>query len=203
MFAQVIHGRVVDADAFMRQTQRWADELRPGASGFLGSTGGITADGRFVVVARFESGEAARANSDRPEQGAWWSETEKAVSDVEFYDCTKVTTMMGGGADDAGFVQVMRGRITNPAKMAEIESRMSEFEATMKEVRPDVLGDVIAEHGDGTYTDVVYFTSEAEARAGEQHEMPAEAQAMMGDLMSAIEITDYLDLRQPMFLGPR
>ena len=42
------------------------------AAGWLGTTAGITDDGRLVVLARFESEEVARANSDRPEQGRWW-----------------------------------------------------------------------------------------------------------------------------------
>ena len=32
----------------------------------------MTADGRMVALVRFDSEEAARRNSDRPEQGAWW-----------------------------------------------------------------------------------------------------------------------------------
>ena len=42
MFIQVITGKVTDADGFRRQDQKWNDELRPGATGFLGSTAGTT-----------------------------------------------------------------------------------------------------------------------------------------------------------------
>ena len=84
MFIQVITGRVVDEEAFLRQAQRWEDECRPGATGFLGSTSGVTPDGRFVVLARFASEAEARKNSDRSEQGNWWAETEKTVTDVRF-----------------------------------------------------------------------------------------------------------------------
>jgi hypothetical protein len=38
MFVQVIKGRARDAAAFKAQGQRWRDEVRPGAAGFLGST---------------------------------------------------------------------------------------------------------------------------------------------------------------------
>ena len=51
MFIQVITGKVTDADGFRRQDQKWNDELRPGATGFLGSTAGTTSDGRFLVAA--------------------------------------------------------------------------------------------------------------------------------------------------------
>ena len=124
MFIQVITGKCSDPEAFKRQGEKWEQELRPGATGFLGSTGGTTEDGRFIEIARFESEEAARANSDRPEQGAWWAETEKVVDGAEFRDSTDIVTFLGGGKDNAGFVQVMRGRVIDPAKLAERRDAM-------------------------------------------------------------------------------
>jgi hypothetical protein len=37
----------------------------------------LTDDGRFIALARFESEEAARRNTDRPEQDRWWTEIAK------------------------------------------------------------------------------------------------------------------------------
>ena len=71
------------------------------------------------------------------------------------------------------------------------------MEKVFSEARPDVVGEVIAMHDDGTYTDVVYFSSQAEARANETKEMSAEAQAMLESLMSAVAIDEYLDLSSP------
>jgi hypothetical protein len=197
MFIQVITGKYSDADAFTRQGNKWEQDVRPGATGFLGSTSGITDDGRFIVIARFESEEAARANNDRPEQGAWWAETEKVVEGAEFRDSTDVITFLGGGKDNAGFVQVMRGRVTDPEKLAARRAVMGKFEAVMSEARPDVIGEVIAIHADGTYTDAVYFSSQEEARANETKPMPPEAEAMMGELMAAVTIDEYFDLSAP------
>ncbi len=198
MFIQLISGKVNDVDGFRKQDQRWHDELQAGATGFLGSTAGATDDGRFVVTARFESADAAKRNRDRPEQGAWWADTEKFVSDVEFHDCNKAMTLCGGGSDDATFVQVMRGRVTDRAKLAELESRYSELESVLREARPDVIGETIAYHDDGDgYTDVVYFTSEADARANEQKELSAEMQKFLDVLMSAVVVDEYLDLKDP------
>lgn len=197
MFIQVITGKVVDADGLKRQIDRWEQEIRPGADGFLGSTSGVTDDGRLVVLARFESEQAAQRNSDRPEQGAWWAETEKMLDGVEFKDSVEVVTMGGGGSDDAGFVQVMRGHVNDKAKMQELRSRMGEMEKTMASHRPDVIGDVVAVHADDTYTDAVYFTSEAEARANESKEMPPEVQAMFEEFMNAFTVDEYLDLKEP------
>lgn len=77
MFVQVIQGHVLDPQQVYAALDRWVQELAPGASGWLGSTAGVTEDGRFLAVARFESEEAARRNSNRPEQGQWWAETSR------------------------------------------------------------------------------------------------------------------------------
>jgi hypothetical protein len=70
VFVQVIQGQVADAAKVRAALDRWVQELAPKASGWLGSTAGVTEDGRFVALARFESEEAARRNSQRPEQRA-------------------------------------------------------------------------------------------------------------------------------------
>lgn len=197
MFVQVITGKVVDAEGLTRQVDRWEQEIRPGADGFLGSTSGVTDEGRLIVLARFESEEAAQRNSDRPEQGAWWAETEKMLEDVTFQNSEDVVVMGGGGSNDAGFVQIMRGSILDAAKMKELQTRMAEFEEAMARHRPDVIGDVNVSHADGTYTDAIYFKSEAEARANESKEMPADMQAMFQEWMSAATVDEYLDLKRP------
>ncbi|MDQ3980036.1 MAG: hypothetical protein M3314_10860 [Actinomycetota bacterium] len=197
MFVQVITAKVVDREGLSRQLDRWERELRPGAEGFLGSTSGVTDEGRFLALARFESEEAAQRNSDRPEQSAWWAETEETLEDVNFQNGVKVVTMGGGGSNDAGFVQVMRGRVLDAAKMDELWSRMGEFEEAMASHRPDVIGDVTVVHADGSYTDAVYFTSEAEARRNEGKEPPPQMRTMFEEWMTAATVDEYLDLREP------
>ncbi len=197
MFIQVITGKVKDREGLRRQVDRWESEVRPGATGFLGGTSGITEDGRLVVLARFESAEAAQRNSERPEQSAWWAETEKVIEAPEFRDSVDIITTLGGGSDEAGFVQVMRGRVVDADKARQLRERHTEVEAFMRKHRPDVLGDVVVVHADGTYTDAVYFTSKADARAGEAKDMPPEAMGDLGELMAAIEVDEYLDLEEP------
>jgi hypothetical protein len=198
MFVQVISGKVVDEAGAREQDARWQRDLRPGATGYLGSTWGTTDDGRFLATIRFDTPENARRASDRPQQGEWWSEMEKYVSDVEFHDCSKVLTFFGGGSDDAKFVQVMRGRVTDRSTLDGMEARTAEFERAMHEFRPDVLGETIAYHDDGDgYTDIVYFTSEADARAGEQKAPTGEAKDLLDQVMSAITVDEYFDLRTP------
>ena len=197
MFVQVITADVADAEGLSRQEDIWEKELRPGAEGFLGSTSGVTEDGRLIVVARFESEEAAQHNSVRPEQGSWWAETEKTLQNVEFQTSEKAVMMGGGGSNDAGFVQVMRGRVLDAAKLDELWSRVDEFRDAMADHRPDVIGDLIVVHDDGSYSDVIYFTSEAEARANEKKELPPEMKAMFEEWMSAATVDEYLDLKSP------
>jgi hypothetical protein len=198
MFMQLITGTVTDADGFRAQDERWVKELRPGATGYLGSTTGIADDGRFVAAVRFDSADDARRNSERPEQGAWWSEMQKCVTDVVFHDCNKVVTFFGGGSDDARFVQVMQGRVQDATALDALEAQMNQLESEFRKFRPDVIGQTTAYHDDGnTYTDIVYFTSEAEARANEQNTPPPAIEQLMGQLMSAMPVDEYIDLKDP------
>jgi hypothetical protein len=197
MFIQVISGTVTDAEAMERLSERWEQEIQPGATGYLGVTQGVTDDNRFIVLARFESAEAAANNSARPEQGDWWAEMEKVVKDVTFHDASRVETLFGGGKNAATFVQVMQGRIKDQAKADSMFTKAADAEKVLGAARPDVIGEVVAIHDDGdTYTDVVYFSSEEEARANEQKPMPEEAQSMMAEMDAALEVTEYLDLRK-------
>jgi hypothetical protein len=76
-------------------------------------------------------------------------------------------------------------------------ARFVELQPTMAQRRPDVIGDVTVIHSDGTYSDIIYFTSEADAREGEKKEMPAEMQEMFEEFMAALPIDEYLDLKDP------
>jgi hypothetical protein len=202
MFAQVIQGRTSDPEIIRTATDRWVQELAPGAEGWLGSTAGVTDDGRFVVVVRFESADAARRNSDRPEQGRWWAETSGAFQDVSFLDSDDVLVELSGDPAQAGFVQVMQGRVTDADRARKIMAELPPD--LMATYRPDVLGSVMIGATDGRWVQVVYFTSEEEARAAESQEPPAElAEAMqeMGSL--SVGETQFLDLRRPVLSSPR
>jgi hypothetical protein len=201
MFVQVIKGRTSQSEALAEAFDRWKAELSPGATGWLGSTGGVTDDGTFIAVARFESEEAARANSARPEQDAWWSETAKLLDgDVTFNDSTDVDVDVNGDPDRAGFVQVMRGRVSDPQRAKEL---MAEDPGTWAEFRPDVIGNLSIGHEDGGYTMVMYFTSEADAREGETKEMPPQMRAQMEEMSKLnVEEPEFFDLKRPILNSP-
>ncbi len=202
MFVQVMKGKVSDAGEVRAALDRWAQELGPGADGWLGSTAGMTADGTFFGIARFESDEAARRNSGRPEQDRWWSATAELFSgEVTFRDSTDVVTDLVGDPDDAGFVQVMQGRGSDPDRAREL---MAQDSALWAEFRPDILGSVEIGHDGGAYTLVLYFTSEEAAREGERKELPPELKAQMAEMDALSEgVPDFFDLVQPWLYSPR
>ena len=192
MFVQVIEGKIKDADLLGRQLDRWRQEIKPGAKGYLGSTGGITPDGTSIVVVRFDSEAAARANSERPEQGAWWNETEKAFDGpVNFTETSDTELLFDGGSNDAGFVQIMKGKVKDAAAFRKWGK---EHEGRLKEVRPDLIGGVDAWLPDGSFISTAYFTSEAEARKNEkamgEDPMMAEYMSHMAGEMQFLDITD-------------
>jgi hypothetical protein len=202
MFVQVIQGQVPGAADVHAALDRWAQDLAPGASGWLGSTAGVTDDGRFVAVARFDSEDAARHNSDRPEQDQWWSDTSKLFTgEATFRDSRRVDVDVSGDPDDAGFVQVIQGRNSDPDRARELmEPDRSEWAA----FRPDIIGSVGAEHDGGAYTMVLYFTSEQAAREGERKEPPPELKAQMEQMDSlSVGVPDFFDLKEPWLYSPR
>ncbi|HEY4397890.1 MAG TPA: hypothetical protein VGO28_09470 [Acidimicrobiia bacterium] len=194
MFVQVIEGRVSDRERLHRQMDRWQMDLRPGATGFLGSTAGVTDDGHGIAFARFESAAAAKANSERPEQGRWWAETEACFAgDVTFTDSDDVETFLGGGSNDAGFVQVMRGS----ADRDQLHALDASMEKVAASWRPDIIGGLRIWTGPDRYTEANYFTSEAEAREGEKQPPPSELAAQAPDFEKLMANVEYSDLRDP------
>ena len=201
MFVQVIQGRVGDAGRLRARMDQWVRDLSAGAIGWLGSTAGVTADGTAIAVARFESADAARRNSERPEQDQWWADTATLFDgDVTFHDCSEVHVFGQGGSDGAGFVQVMQGRYTDPSKAVELLQRS---EQPLRELRPDVIGGELCLHGDGGFTQAVYFTSESEARAGENKQPPPEAQALLDEEAAITTDLVFYDLTDPWLHSPR
>ena len=201
MFAQVIQGKTSKPEELDAALSRWLKDLAPDASGWLGSTSGVTEDGRAIAVVRFESEEDARRNSNRPEQDQWWSETAKLFEgEATFRDSTNVTVDVQGDPDQASFVQVMQGRSSDPERAKQL---MDQDADKWSAFRPDVVGSVSLGHEGGAYTMVMYFTSEAEAREGERKEPPPELQAQMEEMGKlSVGETEFFDLTQPRIVSP-
>jgi hypothetical protein len=195
VFIQIIQGKCTKQGELKAALDRWREECEPGAPGFLGGTYGFTDDDVFCATVRFETREAALANSVRPEQERWWQGVEPLFEGpVEFHDCDDVLLMMDGGSDDAGFVQVVRGRVRDPERLRTTMDRVS---AVLHEARPEIIGATIAIEEDGGFIETVAFTDEAAARSGEAKEMPAELGDLFVDVFTGEQT--YLDLRHPFF----
>ena len=199
MYIQVIQGKTNDKAGLLRQSERWEQELAPGAKGFLGTTGGVADDGTTILLARFDSEPDAKANSERPEQGAWWSETAKYYDgDVTFRNCPDVDVTLVGDPDKAGFVQVMQGRCADRARLLELEKQ---FMPQLTEMRPDVLGSVRGWDGDH-FTEAIYFTSEADARKGEAKMGESGPPPAMDEYNALTEDVTFVDLNDPWLRSP-
>lgn len=201
MFVQVIRGRVADPEPVHAALDAWSRQLAPGAQGWLGSTAGVTEDGRFIALTRFESEDAARRNEHRPEQSEWWQETSKRFSgDVTFRDSNDVIADVHGDPNNAGFLQVMQGRGTDPERAKEL---MAQNPDEWAEFRPDMIGSLAVGYEGGSYTMAMYFTSEQAAREGERKEPPPELKAQMEEMDKlSVGEPEFLDLREPWLYSP-
>ena len=196
MFIQIIEGKTSDAAGFRRFLEERRPEAMKGAIGFLGATTAIAPDGTVVTMARFESIEKAGKNAARPEQTAFFEELQTYLAgEPTFHESTEVETFLGGGSDDAGFVQFMIG--TAPDKATAKASEM-EMMPTLESMRPDVLGGITAWDGDW-WCQAIYFTSEAEAREGEKkfESMSADDRARFDAMMGAYGELRFVDGPNP------
>lgn len=201
MFVQLIQGRAGDTGQLQASLDEWMREQAPAAEGWLGTTAGVTGDGRMVAVVRFASAEAARRNSERPEQGRWWSETEPHVTDARFHDYPDAEYLLGGGTDDAGFVQVVEGRTGESDRALEL---LRGFEPWLAQDRPEIIGGLSAWDGEGNLLQTYYFTSEAEARDGEgrMRTAPEPFRSGYDEYLRLVTDLDYLDLAEPWLWSP-
>ena len=201
MFIRVIQGRATNPPGIRRDLGRWQRLLAADADGWLGSTAGITDDGWSITVVRFASQAQARRNSDRPEQREWWRDASQHLARIVVHDAAKVHTYGDGGVDEAGFVQVTQGHSDDLERMVSLER---DREEVLAQQAPHILGMTLAEHADrpGDFTQVVYFTSEQDARQF-QPAPPAEAdepaQEERRRLMTNLRC---FDLRDPQLLSP-
>ena len=173
MFVQIIEGKVSDkVRVTPSDSTAGKPKIRPGAYGFLGSTGGVTDDGVGFAIARFESAAAAQANSERAEQGAWWAETEKCFDGR----CRSRTPKMWRSSSAGARTMLIRtGDEVSPGPGRAVVKDLDErFEKHASSWRPDLIGGVRVWTGETSTVEVNYFTSEADARANEAKEPPAE-----------------------------
>ena len=192
MFAQIIRGKTFDPWTVRPVVDRWMKELAPGATGWLGTTSGVTEDNQLFVLVRFESEDDARANSDRPEQDEWWAEMETLFDEAPaFRDSSEVFVETRGDLNSAGFVQARMGKFTDMDRVTKI---MIDSLPARTADRPDILGTVNVGFGNDEAVTLIYFKSEQAAREGERKEPSPEVKAVLQEMRS-------LSVGQPQFLN--
>jgi hypothetical protein len=201
MFIQVIQGRATNPPGIRRDLGRWQRLLAAGADGWLGTTTGITQDGWSISVIRFASEEQARRNSDRPEHREWWRDASQHLAQVVFHDAPKVHTYRDGGSDQAGFVQIHQGHSDHLERMVRLGRDQDEV---MARDAPHILGMTLAEHADrpGDFTQIVYFTSEQDARSYDPDPPTREDASAQEERRSLMTDLRSFDLRDPQLLSP-
>jgi hypothetical protein len=198
VFIQMVQGQCSREDEMRALVDDWSATMadRPG---WLGGTYGFTDDGRFLGVVRFDSADACRESAARPDAGLWWATAESLCEGAcEIHESGDVAMMLQGGSDDAGFVQIMKGRVGDAERMRHLVS--DEMSSMLHQARPEILGATMAIEDDGHFVETIAFTDEASARRGEQMDMPADVREELGSAMVDVE---YLDLHHPWFASHR
>jgi hypothetical protein len=200
MWVWVLEGKAADPAEVGRMLSRWADEFGQTTPGYLGTTAGVTDDGRFLLFARWDSEEAGNELLVRAEMQAWWEEFQRHFDgSVEFAEAADVTMHLAGGSDAAGFVQAIKA---SGVDRAVIDASDRQFEAVASEFRPDLIGGVRVWTSPDVFVEANYFTSEDAARAGEQKEPPPELVEGLQDFMEMMKDAEFFDFRAPFLHSP-
>ena len=198
MFVHVIEGQTGDGAAFRRLVERWDVDVKPGAAGFLGATGGTATDGTAIMFMRFTDEAAASMNRERAEQRAWWQDALAVFDDPPtVQESSDIALLLDGGSDDADFVQVVRAAAPDRAR---VDALMTPDRiAAVQRSRPDLIGSVRAWLADGSFVEAAYFTSEAAARDAEQSDDYERAEE---EFAAAYGSMTFVDLPAPILLAP-
>jgi hypothetical protein len=201
MFIQIIQGRATNPPGIRRDLGRWHRQLAADADGWLGSTTGITEDGWSITVVHFASEAQARRNRDRPEQREWWRDASQHLARVVAHDAPKVHIYRDGGSDQAGFVQVIQGHTDDMERMVSLGRDQDDV---LAREAPHILGVTVAEHADrpGDFTQILYFTSEQDARSYDQDPAIEEDEPAQEKRRSLMTSLHSFDLRDPQMLSP-
>jgi hypothetical protein len=195
MFVWVLEGKVANPRDVGRQLTQWTNEFGGTTPGYLGATGGVTNDRRFLLVVRWASEDAGNALLLRPEQQAWYEEFQKSFDGpVDFAETADVTIHLAGGSDAAGFVQAMK---VSGVDRLRVEAAERAFEDVAPQIRPDLIGGVRVWTAPDCFVEVNYFTSEQDARAGEKEAPPPDLVEGFQDFTAMMKDAEYFDFTAP------
>ncbi len=195
MFIQMVQGGSTQQDDMRMLVDDWCGAMaeRPG---WLGGTYGFTDDGSFVGVVRYESAAACEELCSTDDAALWWACAESLFDgSPEIHQSEDCSIMLDGGSDDAGFVQIMRGRVSDADKLRRLMTDQS-MTSMLHQARPEIIGGTLLIEDDGSFTETIAFTDEDAARRGEQMDMPADVAA---EFEGAVADVKYYDLHRPWF----
>jgi hypothetical protein len=199
MFVWVLQGKAKDPKEIGRQVGRWTSDFGATA-GLLGATGGVTDDSRFLLFVRWESEAAGNELLMRPEHQEWYEEFERSFDgDIVFFETDDVTSLLAGGSDAAGFVQAMK---VSGVDRRRIEEADKEFDKIASEMRPDLIGGLRVWSNADSFVEFNYFTSEQDARVGEQQAPPPEMMEGFAEFMAMMSDAEFFDFTEPFLHTP-
>ena len=165
MFVWVLEGKAADPGEIGFQLGHWTNQFGE-TPGYLGATGGVTDDRRFLMFVRWESEDAGDALLMRPEQVDWYEEFQQSFDGtVEFVETGDVTTQLAGGPMPPVSYRRSRSQAST-AERVEAADREVREHRTPGPARFDRRIRVWTAP-DG-FVGANYFTSEHDARAGEK-----------------------------------
>ena len=173
VFVLLARGPADDPDILRRRWEEWHERVGPGNAGWLRSTGGIASGGEWLAAVLYSSEESARAVAQAPAGPDFLTSatTVEVTGDVQLVEGN-------GSPAGGGFVQFMRARVPDRQRLEAVEAAMGDRFAAL---RRDFLAGLRAWTGPNRLTVVDWFTSEADARAGEAIEIPAD----LGELFTS------------------
>ena len=105
--------------------------------------------------------------------------------------------MRHGDAQQARFVQVMEGHVTDRVRAERLQDKM---EPLLSSMRPDLLGTTTAYFDDGAYASLAYFSDEQEARRNEQASVPDAVAGQLAEWDRLLPVEEYIDLTRPVLI---
>ena len=194
MYAHVVRGRTRAGARADEAWQRWVADVAPLASGWRDTTGGTTAQGEVVAVTRFSSARDAQRTLSLPQHRSWWDATLAELDgEADVMESDDVTPPESVVDPSAGFVQMMMATVADRPGVERVEEEIDE---PFKRWRPDLLGGYRVWMLGSRLLAVDYFTSEAEARAGERRQPPPEVAEAMPRWLEHMADVEWFDLAQ-------
>jgi predicted regulator of Ras-like GTPase activity (Roadblock/LC7/MglB family) len=200
MFLLVLSGRVSDRAEARTLWETWQREVAPRTPGWLGDTAGISELGEFVALVRFKTPDAGRRAFTRPDNAAWWQDFAATFDgDLSIEAASDLDAFTKGEFDNAGCVLFVRGRTS---QVAEVRKLNGLLQSEARDRCPDIIADVFAWHGDGRFTEAIYFFSEEEARRAEA-DRPPRLRELSARWATLVSDQSFVGVTEPMHAGAK